>query len=88
MAALIPLTTRGNAPTALLVDATTFDPPAGREDDLNALRSLLTRQQISHYVIEHGFPFKPIDRIKRQRSDLKVLPGSGRVIRVEIEEEI
>ncbi len=88
VASLIPLTTRGNAPTALLIDATTFEPPYGRGEDLDALRSLLTRQQIFHYVIEKGFPFKAIDRIKRQRSDLKVLPGSGRVIRVEVEEEV
>jgi len=65
VASLIPLASRGNAPTAVIIDATTFEPPQGRPADLDALRSLLTRQQIPHYVVERGFPFRPVERIKR-----------------------
>jgi uncharacterized protein (DUF58 family) len=88
IAALIPLSTRGNAPAALLVDATSFSPPRGDAEGLAAIRALLTRQQAPHYVVEQGFPFEPLDRLKRQRSELKTLPGTGRVIQVEVEEEV
>lgn len=88
VAAVIPLAARGNAPTAILIDATSFDPPAGQSAGLEALRSLLTHQQIPHYVIEQGFAFSPLERIKRTKSELRALTGTGRVIRVDVEEEV
>jgi uncharacterized protein (DUF58 family) len=88
VAPLIPLMARGNAPSVLLLNPTTFSPPRGEESEMVALRSLLSRQQIPHYVVQQGFPFQPVERIKRQRSDLRTLSGTGRVIQVQIEEEV
>lgn len=88
VAPLLPLVSRGNAPTAVLLDATSFDPPAGNENAFVGLRGLLSQQRIPSYVVAQGFPFRPMERIRRQREELKTLPGTGRVIRVEVEEEV
>lgn len=88
VAALLPLMAAGNAPTALLLDATTFDPPAGSVDGLVGLRALLAQQRISSSVLAQGFPFRPIDRIRRQKTEWRTLSGFGRVIQVEVEEEV
>lgn len=88
VAPLLPLMSRGNAPTVILLDATTFEPPAGTAERLDGLRALLGQQRIPHTVISQGFPFRPLERIKRQRTELKALLGSGRVIPVRVEEEV
>ncbi|OQA41492.1 MAG: hypothetical protein BWY52_02545 [Chloroflexi bacterium ADurb.Bin325] len=88
VAPLLPLMSRGNAPTVILLDATTFDPPAGAAERLDGLRGLLGQQRIPHTVIAKGFPFRPLERIKRQRIELRALSGSGRVIPVRVEEEV
>jgi len=88
VAPLIPLMARGNAPAVVLVDSTTFDPPLGSEDAVLGLRSLLARQRIPSHVVPQGFPFQPMDRIRRQRRELKTLGGFGRVVEVEVEEEV
>ncbi len=85
---LLPLMARGNAPTVILLDATTFDPPRGNADALNGLRGLLVQQRIPIHVMAQGFPFQPLERIRRQRQELKTLSGTGRVISVEVEEEV
>jgi uncharacterized protein (DUF58 family) len=88
VAPLMPLMARGNAPAAILVDSTTFDPPLGSDTALLGLRSLLAQQRIPSHIVARGFPFEPIDRIRRQRRELKTLGGFGRVIGVDVEEEI
>ncbi len=88
VASLLPLSGRGNAPVALLLDATTFEPPAGAPAGLVGLRDLLARQRIPNYVIAQGFPFKPVERIRRQRRELRSLPGFGRVVAVDVTEEV
>jgi uncharacterized protein (DUF58 family) len=88
VAPLIPLMARGNAPSAVLLDATTFDPPRGVSDALIGLRALLTQQRIPSVTIEKGFPFAPIDRFKRRTTEYRALSGFGRVIQVEVEEEV
>lgn len=88
VAPLLPLIARGNSPTAVLLDATTFDPPAGDPQALLGLRGLLAQQRIHSAVLEQGFPFQPIDRIRRRRTEARALSGFGRVIRVEVEEEV
>lgn len=85
---LLPLIARGNAPTAVLIDSATFDPPAGSPAALFGLRSLLAQQRISSYVVSQGFPFQPLERIRRQRRALKTLGGFGRVVEVDVEEEV
>jgi uncharacterized protein (DUF58 family) len=87
-APLLPLVARGNAPTVVLLDSTTFDPPAGDKDALVGLRSLLTQLRIPTHVMEQGFPFRPVDRIRRRRRELRTLAGTGRVIEVEVVEEV
>lgn len=88
VAPLVPLIARGNAPTAVLLDATTFDPPSGDPTALLGLRSLLARQRIPSTVLAQGFPFRPVERIHRQRTELRTLSGTGRVIPVEVVEEV
>jgi uncharacterized protein (DUF58 family) len=86
--ALLPLAARGNAPAVLLLDATTFDPPCGSAEALAGLRGLLARQRVTTYVLAQGFPFKPVDRIRRHRTVLRTLSATGRVIAVDVEEEV
>ncbi len=88
VAPLLPLIARGNAPNAILLDATTFDPPAGEREILLGLRSLLAEQRIPSYVVAQGFPFRPVERIRRQRQELRTLGGFGRVIQVDVDEEV
>jgi uncharacterized protein (DUF58 family) len=88
VASLLGLSDRGNAPAALLLDGSTFDPPCGTQAGLAGIQSLLVSQRIPHYVMARGFPFRPIERIRRQRRELKTLAGTGRVIEVSIEEEV
>ena len=88
IAPLIPLMARGNAPAAVLVDSSTFDPPRGAPEQMFGLRSVLAQQRIPSYIIPKGFPFRPIERIRRQRRELKTLGGFGRVVPVDIEEEV
>lgn len=88
VAALLPLMARGNAPTILLLDATTFDPPNGQADALAGLRGLLAQQRIPSHVLAQGFPFHPLERIRRQRRELRTLSGTGRVVEVEVDEEV
>ncbi|MGQ9767645.1 MAG: DUF58 domain-containing protein [Anaerolineae bacterium] len=88
VAQLLPLMRRGNAPTAVLLDATTFDPPAGDVLRLAGLRRLLAEQRIPSTVVAQGFPFQPVERFRRRREEMKVLAGTGRVIPVQVEEEV
>jgi uncharacterized protein (DUF58 family) len=88
VAPLIPLIARGNAPSVVLLDATTFDPPKGAAEALVGLRALLSRQRIPSVTIEQGFPFSPIDKLKRRHTESRALAGFGRVIQVEVEEEV
>jgi uncharacterized protein (DUF58 family) len=88
VAPLLPLISRGNAPTAVLLDATTFAPPNGEGTALLGLRGLLTQHRVPSTVIEQGFPFTPVDKIRRQRTEARALSGFGRVIQVDVEEEV
>ena len=90
VAPLLPLAARGNAPTAVLLDAATFDAGQPRIDGagLLGLRDLLARQRIPSHVLAQGFPFRPVERIRRQRRELKTLPGFGRVVAVTVDEEV
>lgn len=85
---LLPLLARGNALSAVLIDSASFDPPTGSAEGLFSLRSLLAQQRITSFVVSQGFPFQPVERIRRQRRGLKTLGGFGRVVEVEEEEEV
>jgi uncharacterized protein (DUF58 family) len=88
VAPLMPLMARGNAPAVILVDSASFDPPRGSEEAVLNLRSLLARQRIPSHLVAQGFPFQPLERIRRQRRELKTLGGFGRVVEVQVEEEV
>jgi uncharacterized protein (DUF58 family) len=88
VAPLLPLIARGNAPSAILLDATTFDPPRGTAEALLGLRALLGEQRIPSVTIDQGFPFSPVDKFKRRYTESRALSGFGRVIQVEVEEEV
>jgi uncharacterized protein (DUF58 family) len=88
VASLLGLTTHDNAPAVLLLDGPTFDPPYGTPEGMMGVRSLLSSQRIPHYVMAQGFPFRPVDRIRRTRTELRTLGATGRVIEVSVEEEV
>ena len=88
---------------ALLLDAASFAPPptfplnleeaklppagAGIEEGVG-LQNLLADYGVFSRTIAQGYPFIPLVTIKRKRKVLKTLFGTGRVITVEVEEEI
>ncbi len=82
LAGLLPPMRRGVAPTALLLDPTSF---GGQEDaNTDAVAALLADLGIPSHQITKGMPFQPIVEHRRiGRPELKVLPGTGRVIVVE-----
>jgi uncharacterized protein (DUF58 family) len=90
VASLLPPMRRGVAPTVLLLDADSFckgkDPPdpGSKGQALDAMSGLLADFGIPTHRIVQGMPFQPITQYKRTgRPELKVLPGTGRVIAVE-----
>ena len=74
---LLPPMRRGVAPTVLLLDPATF----GGEGDATPLIALLADLGVPAERIVEGMPFRPVVEHKpRGRPELKVLPGTGRVI--------
>lgn len=100
---MLRLKRRDIAAAALLVDAASFAPtataavPAGllagapanatHPSQLEALCGLLADQGIPTHLIDHSYVFRPLIPIKRKRTVYKTL-GFGRVIAVEVEEEV
>jgi uncharacterized protein (DUF58 family) len=71
---------RGVAPTVVLLDPVSF----GGDGDAGALTDLLADLGVPSHRIVQGTPFLPLTTHKRiGRPELKVLPGTGRVIVVE-----
>lgn len=87
---MLRLKRRDIAAAALLVDAASFaaaPPPPGAPPPLAALSGLLADHAIPAHLIDRSFVFRPLIPIKRKRTVYKTL-GTGRVIAVEIEEEV
>lgn len=77
---LLPPMRRGVAPAILLLDPTTF----GGSGNVDALSGLLADLGVPSHHIAKGMPFTPI--VKHERigpPELRVLPGTGRVIAVD-----
>jgi len=53
-----------------------------------ALQAVLARLGVPVHVITADFPFEVALKLRRRRKELRVLPGTGRVIEVEVEEEV
>lgn len=90
---LLQLASQGNAPAALLLDAPSFvdgavEGKAGAGSATAAMRGLLAEQGIPSHVIDSGFDFRPLHTITRTRTELRTLSATGRVIRVEVSEEV
>jgi uncharacterized protein (DUF58 family) len=96
---LLHLSRAGNAPAALLLDAASFgghqevsgDGYHGQEPgpaDAAAMQLLLAEQGVPTHLIDRSFVFRPLYRITRKRTELKTLYGTGRVIAVEVEEQV
>jgi len=80
VAGLLPPMRRGVAPTVLLLDPSTF----GGEGDATAMIELLANLGVPAERIVQGMPFQPVFHHRRRgRPELKVLPGTGRVIAVD-----
>ncbi|MCR4408388.1 MAG: DUF58 domain-containing protein [Anaerolineae bacterium] len=86
IAPLLPLMRRDISPAAILLDRASFDGPD--TDSVTALRGLLAEQGVPSYIIRKGFPFRPLVRYKRRRPVYRVLSATGRVIAMEVEEEV
>jgi uncharacterized protein (DUF58 family) len=80
VAGLLPPMRRGIAPAVLLLDPNTF----GGQGNVVALQGLLADLGITSERITRDMPFRPIFEHKRSGPpELRVLPGTGRVIRVD-----
>jgi hypothetical protein len=82
---LLPPMRRGVAPVVILLDPDSF---AGQEADGNrsrveAMVGLLADQGIPSHRVVQGMPFEPIVKRRPSGPEYKVLPGTGRVIRVD-----
>lgn len=90
---LLRLAEQGNAPAALLLDASSFLAPdspqrAARAAELAGLRGLLARHGVASHLIDRDFVFRPVVQLTRTRTELRTLSATGRVIAVEVEEEV
>jgi uncharacterized protein (DUF58 family) len=80
VSALLPPMRRGVTPTVILLDPVTF----GGDGSPAALEELLARLGVSSHRIAKDMPFRPVYEHKRiGRPELKILSGTGRVIRVQ-----
>lgn len=87
---LLDLRARGLSLAVILLDAGSFS-HGGKDADaarrLGALRGLLAEHEVSSHVIAKGFPFRPLIKYRRRRTEYKVL-ATGRVVPYEVEEEV
>ncbi len=72
----------------MLLDPSSFTPARGSQAELQGLRSTLAAHGVTHYVIAQGFPFRPRERIRRRRREMRTLSGHGRVVLMDVEEEV
>ena len=81
---------RGLAASVVWLDASTFTPEQQTQAAgvRRALQAMLARLDIPMFVITRDFPFEVVLKVRRKRKVLKVLPATGRVIEVEVEEEV
>lgn len=91
---LLQLANQGNAPAVLLLDAPSFaldaaaEVQGGAASATAAMRGLLAENGVPSHVIDSGFEFRPVHTITRTRTELRTLSATGRVIRVEVSEEV
>ncbi len=89
VARLVDLRRRGLAAALIWLDASTFDgqdPTAAR--GAPPFQDILAREGVPMHVITRDFPFHIALKIRRKRTEYRILPGTGRVIAVDVEEEV
>lgn len=85
---MLQLKRRDIAIAALLVDAASFAAEApSASSQLADLCALLANHGVPTHVIDRSYVFRPLIPIKRKRTIYKTL-GTGRVVAVEVEEEV
>jgi uncharacterized protein (DUF58 family) len=76
---LLPPMRRGVAPVVVLLDPVSF----GGEGQAEELRGVLADLGVASHLIAKGMPFRPVvEQPRSGRPELKVLPGTGRVVPV------
>lgn len=85
---LLRLQRRDIASAALLLDAASFHSQQTVAPALPALTALLADHGIPYQIIAKDYDFQPLIKITRRRRVLKTLSASGRVIAVDVEEEL
>ncbi len=83
---MLRLKRRDIAPAVLLLDRGSFLDQSSPE--LSAFGGLLADHNIPVHVIDKSYVFRPVAPLKRRRTVLKTLGGHGRVVPVEVEEEV
>lgn len=83
---MLRLKRRDIAPAVLLLDRGSFMGQASPET--STFCGLLADHAIPVHVIDKSYVFRPVAPIKRKRTVLKTLGGHGRVMAVEVEEEV
>ena len=83
---MLRLKRRDIAPAVLLLDRDSFVDQASSE--ISTFCGLLADHTIPVHVIDKSYVFRPVAPIKRKRTVLKTLGGHGRVMAVEVEEEV
>lgn len=83
---LVHLRRQDVAVAALLLDASSFTGVS--PEDVLAIQRLLAEQHTPTHIIAKGYPFRPLVTYKRKRTEYRTLWGTGRVIAVEVEEEV
>ena len=87
--ALLHLQGLGVATATIILDAASFDEPAAPSPSPAslALRSTLARHSITTHLVDRRLALRPLLTYRRKRTELRAL-ATGRVIGVEIEEEV
>ena len=83
---LLPPMRRGVAPVVILLDPDSFtgqEEVDGNKKRVEAMAGLLADLGIPSHRVVQGMPFEPIVKHRPSGPEYKVLPGTGRVIRID-----
>ena len=86
--ALMNLRRRGLAATVVWLDRQTFAGEGRRGGSMPPFATLLMQAQVPWHTITAAFSLEVTLKIRRRRKTYRVLPGTGRVIQVEVVEEV
>lgn len=87
VSALLDLHRRGLAASVIWLDPATFD-GEGPASEVPPFGPFLLRAHIPWHRITGTMPLEVVVKVRRRRREYRILPGTGRVIAVEVEEEV